>query len=555
MSTQQRSQVDVLLVGYDNQENLGLRSILSYLHSRGYQAALVAFGNSCDSNILTVVQSYQPRLVAFSVIFQYSVEEFSKLMGLLRKSGVKAHFTAGGHFPTLAPRETLDLLPDLDSVVRFEGEEVIAELLEHLDSPQQWERIGSIAFRRGAEIVLTSPRPLISDLDSLPPVVRDVAPRITSLGIPMASMLASRGCPFNCSFCTIRQFYGGAPGELRRLRSPQAVVEEMNRLFIDKGVQLFVFQDDDFPIRTLHQEWLQAFLKKLTDMGLANRIAWKISCRVDDLDRESLEAMLSHGLVAVYLGVESGNETGLRTLNKQVNVAKNLAAINLLKKYDIAMAAGFMLFDPSSNIETVRENLEFLREVGADGFYPINFCKMLPYIGTPIEAKLRQSGRLKGTISQPDYDFIDPQLDWYAFLVQQIFAQRNFSSNGLQVCLQEANFNERLVRAVGRDRKSEDYRTPLKRLISRANILCLDTLENLLDELVTYGIDTLIAEQKTLLKISEREWQGEAEIELELAALDKKGKGNNLGLREFLENKIALEQEFLTPPPIYAESK
>lgn len=546
MSTQQQSQVDVVLVGYDNQENLGLRSILSYLLSHGYRAALVALGNGCDSDVLTAIQSYQPRLVAFSVIFQYSVEEFSKLMRLLRESSVKAHFTAGGHFPTLAPRDTLNLLPDLDSVVRFEGEEVIAELLEHLDNPQQWEQIGSLAFRRGSEIVLTSPRPLISDLDSLPPVVRDDAPRMTSLGIPMAAMLASRGCPFNCSFCTIRQFYEGAPGELRRLRSPQAVVEEMHRLFVNKGVKLFIFQDDDFPIRTLRQEWLQAFLKNIADMGLANHIAWKISCRVDDLDKESLEAMLAHGLIAVYFGVESGNKVGLRTLNKQVTVAKNLAAINLLKHYDVAMAAGFMLFDPSSTIETVRENLRFLREIGEDGFYPINFCKMLPYAGTPIEVQLRQDGRLKGTINHPDYDFIDPQLDWYAFLVQQIFAQRNFSSNGLQVCLQEANFNERLVRAVEKDKSSEDYRTPLKKLISRANILCLDTLENLLDELVTHGIDTLLAERETLLKLSEREWQGEAEIELELAALDKKGQGNNLGLSELLANKIALEQEFLT---------
>lgn len=522
MSTQQQSQVDVLLVGYDNQENLGLRSILSYLQSRGYTAVLVPLDKGGDTSVLTAIQSYQPRLVGFSVIFQYTLEEFSRLMSFLRKSGVKAHFTAGGHFPTLEPRETLKLLPELDTVVRFEGEEVIAELLEHLDNPQQWERIGSLAFRRGAEVMLTPPRPLVSELDSLPPVFRDVEPRMTSSGIPMASMLASRGCPFNCSFCSIRQFYGGAPGKLRRLRSPQAVVEEMYRLFVDKGVRLFIFQDDDFPIRTSRQEWLQAFLKGLTETRLANHICWKISCRVDDLEEKSLEAMLSHGLIAVYLGVESGSEVGLRTLNKKVTVAQNLAAINLLKRYDVALAIGFMLFDPSSTIETVRENLEFLRKVGEDGFFPINFCKMLPYAGTPIKAQLRQAGRLKGTIAQPDYDFIDPQLDWYAFLVQRIFAQRNFSSNGLQALLQEANFNERLVRAVGKGRKSGDYHSALRQLISRANILALDTLENLLDELVARGINVLINERETLLRLSEREWRGEAEIELELAVLDKK---------------------------------
>jgi hypothetical protein len=76
----------------------------------------------------------------------------------------------------------------------------------------------------------------------------------------------------------------------------------------------------------------------------------------------------------------------------------------------------------------------------------------------------------------------------------------------------------------------------------------------MLDELLIQGIDTLLAEQETLLRITQREWQGEAELELELAALDKKGQGNNLGLRELLKNKIPLEQEFFSSTHICTAS-
>ncbi len=85
-----------------------------------------------------------------------------------------------------------------------------------------------------------------------------------------------------------------------------------------------------------------------------------------------------------------------------------MAAIALLKKRNAALAIGFMLFDPSSTMDTVRENISFLRTVGEDGYMPVNFCKMLPYSGTPIEEQLRSAGRLKGTLLYPDYDFLDP---------------------------------------------------------------------------------------------------------------------------------------------------
>ena len=432
-----------------------------------------------------------------------------------------AHFTAGGHFPSLLPEKTLELLPALDSIVRFEGEITLLELIQNLDHPELWKQIPGLAFRNSTETIISEVRPLIPELDSLPLLFRDEEPKQMGKGIKMASMLASRGCLHNCSFCSIRQFYGIPDGQLRRVRSPQAVVEEMLNLYAEKGVRFFSFQDDDFTTQSIaQQKWVKAFLKELEKAGLERKIAWKVSCRVDDLEPNLLGMMVSHGLIAVYLGVESGNDIGLQTLNKHASVEQNITAINLLKEYQLAMSIGFMLFDPSSTIETVRQNIAFLQNVGADGYFPINFCKMLPYAGTPIEAKLRNEGRLQDTVVQPDYGFHDPILDWYEFLIKQVFSRRNFSNTGIVSLLQQADFNWHLASYFNSIPIQADWKQVLQQMIRDTNMLAIKTLESLLEDIIRYGIDFLLQEQQErIVTLFEQEWRGEMQAEVQLEKL------------------------------------
>lgn len=512
METRSEPPLDVLLVGYEKQQNLGLRSILTYVRANGYRAEIVPFARDCPEVVLRAAQAFQPRVIGFSLIFQFSLGEFAGLMRALRQNGVTAHFTAGGHFPSLRPIDTLALLPDLDSIVRFEGEETLVEFLGSLAQPERWPDIQGFAFRRGNEAVVTALRPLIADLDSLPALDHG-DPVMLADGVRMASMLASRGCLFNCSFCSIRQFYGSAGGALRRTRSPQRVVDEMKDLHDRQGVRVFLFQDDDFAARTPRQRaWLHAYLDALDKAGLSDRVKWKISCRVDDLDRALLGEMTRRGLVMVYLGVESGNPDGLRLMNKRVTVGQNRAAIALLNDLDIEMAMGFMLLDPSSTFAILRENIAFLEAAGASGRFPINFCRMVPYAGTPIEAQLRAEGRLTGTLIEPDYDFLEPGIGPYAYMVNRIFKKRNTDRDGLVARLSEASFDHRLDCALNGRPEDTPYRETLRGLTRQANDLAVGTLRALLDTLETGDIAALLQEQDALLRIAEGEWRGEAEI-------------------------------------------
>ena len=120
--------------------------------------------------------------------------------------------------------------------------------------------------------------------------------------------------------------------------------------------------------------------------------------------------MRDAGLYLVYMGLESGNEEGLKTLHKQVTVEQNLRAVEILKQLGLLFEFGFMLFDPGSTLQSVRANLNFLRTILADGCAAAVFCRMLPYDGTPIKDELERTGRLKGDIIKPDYDFLDPRV-------------------------------------------------------------------------------------------------------------------------------------------------
>ncbi len=403
----------VILIGFQEQGNLGIGYLASTLTQHGFSVRILDFRERREL-ILEAIRSTKPLVVGFSLIFQYYLRQFNDLAAYLRENGVDSHFCAGGHYPSLRYEHVLRDVPALDSVVRFEGEGTLAELTRCLAEGRDWHKVVGIAYRDGDRCVAAPPRPLIEDLDEVPFPARPLESTLTVLGRKASPILASRGCSHNCSFCSIRQFYGQAPGKKVRVRNPARVVEEMRALYEEKGVSIFLFQDDDFPVwGRFGRRWVAQFLEALRTGGLWGRVIWKISCRSDEVEPEIFARMRDAGLYVVYLGIESGNEAGLQILNKRLTVGDSLRAITILRELGLAFTYGFMLFDPSSTFESVRENLVFLRRITADGTTPVVFCRMLPYAGTPIEERLAKEGRLRGSVDSPDYDFVDSRLNLY----------------------------------------------------------------------------------------------------------------------------------------------
>jgi radical SAM superfamily enzyme YgiQ (UPF0313 family) len=470
----------VALIGYQDQGNLGMGYLCAVLQRRGHSVQMIDVRDGAEK-IAGRLRAQPPLVVGFSLIFQVFLPQFRKLARRLRAAGINAHFTIGGHFPSLCPDEVLKNFPELDSVVRFEGEETLVDLVERLLFKRDWREAPGLAFLRDGQFAESSPRALVEDLDSLPYPYRPFEPEQIG-GFPTLPLLASRGCARRCSFCSIHMFYRTAPGKVVRVRKPAKVVEEMLYLLQNHSVRIILFQDDDFPIwGPAGRRWADELVGRMYDAGLADRMIWKISCRAEYVEYELFKKLRDAGLFLVYMGLESGTEQGLKVLNKQMSVEQNLAAVRTLKELDLNVSYGFMLFDPSSTFESVRENLTFLKNVTGDGRAAAVFSRMLPYGGTPIREALKQEGRLRGDLTRPDYVFLDLRLnEFYDLLIPTVrpWIHRQGLTYQLDYAWDEFTTVTRIARGL---QGVEEYRTALQSLTREANASLFQHVEKCLD--------------------------------------------------------------------------
>jgi len=514
------SRCDVVLVGYEDEENLGLRYIASYLGSRGVRVEIAPYRAGVRVPLLAFLRGRRPRVVGFSLIFQGMLPDFAELIAFLRAGGVRAHFTIGGHFPTIAWERTLALIPGLDSVVRHEGEGTLLELVRQVHRPSAWPGIAGLAFRRDGRVMVTPPRPLFTDLDALPPPTRRPC-LLRSRGVGIASLIASRGCHYDCAFCSIRSFYRDAPGPMRRTRSPANVVDEMEALHRDRGVRVFVFKDDDLATRGARaRAWIEAFADEVRRRGLGRRIAWRISCRVDDLDPAALRTLREVGLTWVYLGIESGSEQGLRTLNKRFGVAAIRHGIAVLRALGLAFDYGFMLLDPDSSIASVAESVGFLERLGARGDVSVHFTKMYPYVGTALAARLAAEGRLAGTEAQPDYRFLDPRLDLFQGFLAEAFQVRNFDPAGLVSVSRMAAFDIEIVARFDPGRHGlKGYAAAARRITAEGNAVAVAAMRKVLAALASVSAGEGVALIPYLMDVARLAGEADRRLSGELRAV------------------------------------
>jgi radical SAM superfamily enzyme YgiQ (UPF0313 family) len=432
--------------------------------------------------ILEAARARKPLLVGLSLIFQLYVPQFRTLVRYLRDNGVDCHFTIGGHFPSLSYDQTLDLIPGLDTVVRFEGELTLLELADRLSTGRGYRDIKGIAYLEGDQPVSNPLRSLIPNLDHIPYPDRAFMHN-TVLGRPMAAIVASRGCIRTCSFCSIHVFYRNAPGKVVRTRKPAEVVKEMRMLHEQRDIRIFQFLDDDFPLYgPVWRRWAYDFVNELHRNDLPGRIIWKISCRADAVEPELFATMRDAGLYMVYMGLESGSAEGLETLHKQITVEQNVRAVEILKELGLTFQYGFMLFEPSTTFESVRENMKFLRKIVGDGSTSAGFARMIPYDGTPIKDELARQGRLRGDVVSPDYDFLDPKVTNFYQGLGSVMTKTGWI-HGMDALSQELAFAE--VEEAVMERLFpvlpgiKDYRRRLCDIIRRANHVLFEVVEEM----------------------------------------------------------------------------
>ncbi len=277
----------------------------------------------------------------------------------------------GGPHVSFDAARTLEQYPEIDLIVRGEGERTIAELMASGMDPAAWEGIRGIAFCRDGRTVETPPQPFISDLDTLPLPARHLLPlsRYRALGYPI-SIITSRGCPYSCIFCLGRKMVGNRV----RNRSAALVVDEIEQI-LAYGIDRINVADDLFVsqggrVREVCEEILRRSL----------RITWSAFARVNTVDADTLATMRQAGCDSISFGVESGNPDMLRRIRKGITREQVREAVALCRDAGIIAHTSFIAGLPGETEETLRETGEFAAGLGS--LYGYHY--LTPFPGTTV---------------------------------------------------------------------------------------------------------------------------------------------------------------------------
>ena len=280
----------------------------------------------------------------------------------------------GGPHASFLPDEVLQHAP---YCVRGEGEETIVELLDRLAEDAEPHDVAGLSYLRDGEVRHNPGRRLIPDLDSLP--FPDLSLIQGHRRIRITPVLTSRGCPFDCTFCSVTELFGCK----YRLRSADSVIEELKQ-YAPK--QIF-FYDDNFAANRTRAKQL---CEKLIKLGLPG--GWSAQARVDVArDEELLELMRRSNCFMLYVGLESINPATLDAFNKRQQVKEIEECIRKLHKYDIMVHGMFITGADDDESQTIRDTVDFALKNKVD---TIQFSMLTPIPGTRLYKQLDREGRI-----------------------------------------------------------------------------------------------------------------------------------------------------------------
>ncbi len=308
----------------------------------------------------------------------------------------------GGIHATFMFRQVLSEAPQVDVIVRGEGEEIVVALMQAVEQgrwPADRRKIKGLAFREGDEIVATQAAATVKNLDAIDPdwSILDWDKYIyVPLGVKVAIPNMARGCPFTCSFCSQWKFWRDY-----RVRDPKKVADEIERLVEDHGVGFFILADEE---PTINKKKFVEFCQELIDRGLNERVKWGINTRVTDIyrDRDLLKFYRKAGLVHVSLGTEAAAQLKLDLFNKETTVAQNKEAIRLLREADIFTEAQFIVGLDNETAETLEETYQMAWDWQPD---LANWSMYTPWPFTPLFQDIRDQVEV---FDFSKYNFVTP---------------------------------------------------------------------------------------------------------------------------------------------------
>jgi anaerobic magnesium-protoporphyrin IX monomethyl ester cyclase len=357
---------------------LGLLHIASFVREHGHEPAIVDVA-ARKWNLRQAVGftlSVNPGIVGISAK-TINIHNAAGISDGLRAGGFAGSIVLGGAHVTAVPAETLNRYEAFDYGVVGEGEMTFLELIEAVEQGRSVSDIRGLVWRNNlGEIVCNEPRPLIEDLDSLPLPAWDLLPgfpeayphsALETKRLPAASLITSRGCPYQCTFCDTAIF-----GCRLRQHSAQYTLNMIRHLKSAYGIRDVMFLDDNFIL-----DRKKLFTVCDTIVAEQMDLSWYCMGHPRTLTEDRLTKIREAGCWFIELGIESGCDRILQLIKKNATKAQIAEGVRKARDAGLKVKGNFIFGFPTETLETLRETTEFAIRIGLS-YFQQNFLTIWP---------------------------------------------------------------------------------------------------------------------------------------------------------------------------------
>lgn len=390
-------------------QNVGLAYVLSSVEKEHAVRLLdLTFqANGYKKYILTELAREKPDLIGLSVT-SFSLPASLEISRLIKSSYPEIQIIWGGGYPTLFPEESINY-PCVDAVCIGEGEISALEYLNRLNDGRKLDVEGIWHKDKKGQVHRNRLRPFNENIDALAfpdwghwNIEKHLQKNLYF--VPGAiKLLASRGCPYNCSFCSNEAIRRAIPGKYYRQRSPENIVAEikMNAAkYSAKGFKTIHFADEIFG---LHQEFLQDFCALFKEEGLDKEFSWCCATRPDVLTQDWVRIAKDAGCVWVWLGVESGDEDiRNKVYRKNISTEQIIKATGYLRDFGIAYNFSLMIGCPEDTRETIARSMELVKQTRPSTF-DVSFYQPLPKTELGLRVLQTMETKEAALLKQPNH--------------------------------------------------------------------------------------------------------------------------------------------------------
>lgn len=367
---------------------LGLGYLGSITERKGLSCRII------DANVLQIkteellkqIYLIKPKILGISVNL-YTYKTALKITDRVKKKIPETTIILGGPTPTSTPKKTMEEC-QADAVCIGEGEETFSEILERYESGKNlFYQVKGIMYRKGKKIIQNSPRGFMQDINKLPFPAYHMFPNLMkyksrAIKKPFAPLLTSRGCPFQCVFCSKDVFK-----YVCRMRSPENVIEEIDLLVNNYGVKQIDILDDNF---TLDKERT----KKILDLIISRKydlcINLQSGVRTEGIDKAVINKMKKAKIFKIPFGVESGDENILNIIRKQLDLKRVIKCTKLAKEAGMKVYGFFIIGLPGDTPETMQKTIDFAIKMNPN---IANFAIAIPFPGTELYRMVEKDGK------------------------------------------------------------------------------------------------------------------------------------------------------------------